>query len=146
MQIQMNPGERLMFRAPISLVAGKTVNQVGVCYLTDQRLIIHSEGMLSGLLAGISVLARTALKKGREQRGKVQEIPLRQLSKIQMQKYGLNQTVNLPLMDGSQLRIVFDHKTRRRFLQFLDEALRAQGLERVPAGENAWRVRPRMGG
>jgi len=140
--IVLRPGEKLLLKAPVSLVTGRLATRTGVCYLTTQRIVVVSEAMMAGVAAGLSIIARTVLRKVGQLGTQKQEVALRELRSVELQKYGINQTVNIPLSDGSQARIVFSAKTRQRFFQMLDDALRAQGLQRMSEGENIWRVRP----
>ncbi len=141
-KLTLQPGETLLFKVPVSLVTGKLATRTGVCYLTSQRVVVISEGLLAGVAAGISIIARTVLRKTKQLGTQRQEIALRQLGRVSLQKYGLNQTVDLPLGDGTMLRMVMSAKTRQRFLQALDQALAGHNLQRVPEGEAAWRIRP----
>ncbi len=140
-KLTLQPGEELLFKVPVSLVTGRLATRTGMCYLTNQRIVVDSETLLAGVSAAISILARTVLRKLKLLGTRRQEIALRELTGVEMQKYGLNQTVNIPLNDGTQIRMVLGAKSRQRFLQTLEAALRDLGLELVPKQENAWRVR-----
>ncbi len=140
-QLTLQPGEELLFKVPVSLVTGRLATRTGMCYLTNQRIVVDSETLIAGASAAVSILARTALRKLKLLGTRRQEIALRELTGVEMQKYGLNQTVNIPLNDGTQVRMVLGAKSRQQFLQTLEAALRDLGLELVPKRENAWRVR-----
>ena len=140
-KLTLQPGEELLFKVPVSLVTGRLATRTGMCYLTNQRIVVDSETLLAGVSAAISILARTVLRKLKLLGTRRQEIALRELTGVEMQKYGLNQTVNIPLNDRTQIRMVLGAKSRQRFLQTLEAALRDLGLELVPKQENAWRVR-----
>ncbi len=140
-QIILQSGETLLRRDAISLVEGRIASRTGVCYLTNQRIVILSESVLAGAAAAVSIIARSVLRRAKQLGKQKQEIPLRQLSRVSLSKYGVNQSVDIPLSDGTTLRMVMGAKQRQQWLAALDEALRAQGLERIPEGEAAWRVR-----
>ncbi len=140
-KLTLQPGEELLFKVPVSLVTGRLATRTGMCYLTNRRIVVDSETLIAGVSAAISILARTGLRKLKLLGTRRQEIALRELTGVEMQKYGLNQTVNIPLNDGTQVRMVLGAKSRQRFLQTLEAALRDLGLELVPKRENAWRVR-----
>ncbi len=140
-KLTLQPGEELLFKVPVSLVTGRLATRTGMCYLTNRRIVVDSETLIAGVSAAISILARTGLRKLKLLGDRRQEIALRELTGVEMQKYGLNQTVNIPLNDGTQVRMVLGAKSRQQFLQTLEAALRDLGLELVPKRENAWRVR-----
>ena len=140
-QLTLQPGEELLFKVPVSLVTGRLATRTGMCYLTNRRIVVDSETLIAGVSAAVSILARTGLRKLKLLGTRRQEIALRELTGVEMQKYGLNQTVNIPLNDGTQVRMVLGAKSRQQFLQTLEAALRDLGLELVPKRENAWRVR-----
>ena len=140
-KLTLQPGEELLFKVPVSLVTGRLATRTGMCYLTNRRIVVDSETLMAGVSAAISILARTALRKLKLLGARRQEIALRELTGVEVQKYGLGQTVNIPLNDGTQVRMVLGDKSRQQFLQTLEAALRDLGLELVPKRENAWRVR-----
>ncbi len=137
----LQPGEELLFKVPVSLVTGRLATRTGMCYLTNRRIVVDSETLMAGVSAAISILARTALRKLKLLGARRQEIALRELTGVEVQKYGLGQTVNIPLNDGTQVRMVLGDKSRQQFLQTLEAALRDLGLELLPEQENVWRVR-----
>ncbi len=142
-KFSLQPDEHLLRKDAVSLVEGRIVSRTGVCYLTDRRIVVISESMLAGAAAAVSILARTLLRKTKQLGTRQQEIPLKRVGRVSLSRYGVNKTVNIPLGDGSTLRMVMGPKQRQKWLAALDEALRAQGLERVQEGEETWRVRVR---
>ena len=141
-KIVLQPEEKILFKSPVSLVTGKLVTRTGVCYLTTQRIVVVSEALLAGAAAGVSILASALLRKTKRLGTQTQEIQFRYLGNVKLSSYGLNKTVDIRLEDGSWLRIAFSAKGRRNFLQALDDALRAHGLQRVAEGEDSWWVKP----
>ncbi len=138
----LQPGETLLRKDPVSLVGKRVVSRTGVCYLTSQRIVVDSESLLAGVGAAVSIITRAVLRKAGQLGAQRQEAALRQLGRISLGKYGINKTVDVPLSDGSTLRMVMNARQREQWLAALDEALAAQGLERVAEGEETWRIRP----
>ncbi len=141
-EITLFPNEALLRKDPVSLVEGRIVARTGVCYLTSRRLVVVSESILAGAAAAVSVIARTLLRKTAQLGSRRQEIALNNLIRVSLAQYGLNQSVDIPLGDGTSLRMVMGPKQRRQWLAALENALHAQGLALVPESEAAWRVRP----
>jgi len=138
----LQTGETLLRKDFVSLVGKRVVSRTGVCYLTNQRIVVDSESLLAGAGAAVSIIARTVLRKAGQLGARRQEAALERLSRISLGKYGINKTVDVPLSDGTTLRMVMNARQRRQWLAALDQALAARGLRRVPEGEEAWRIRP----
>ncbi len=136
------PRETLLRKDHVSLVEGRLAARTGVCYLTNQRLVVVSESVIAGAAAAVSIIARTLLRKASQLGTRRQEIALKNLTRLSLAKYGLNQSVDIPLGDGTTLRMVMGPKQRRQWLAALEDALRAQGRALTPEGENTWRVHP----
>ncbi len=141
-EISLSPNENLLRKDHVSLVEGRIVTRTGVCYLTSHRIVVLSESMVAGAAAAVSIIARTLLRKTAQLGSRRQEIALKNLTRVSLAKYGLNQSVDIPLGDGTTLRMVMNKKQRQQWLAALEEALRAQGLMLTPEGKAAWRVRP----
>lgn len=141
-QMILQAGETLLRKDAVSLVVGRIASRTGVCYLTDRRIVVVSESLLIGVAAGLSIIARATLRKANKLGTQQQEIALRRLTHFSFSKYGLNQSVDIPLGDGTTLRMVMGAKQRQKWLAALDKALRSQNLVRVSDGEETWRVRP----
>ena len=141
-KLVLQSGEQLLFRAPVSLVTGRLATRTGICYVTNRRIAVISESLVAGVSAAVSIISRSILRKANALGTREQEIPLKMLGRISLGKYGVGRTVDIPLGDGSQVRMVLNGKQTQRFLDALDSALAEQGLERVAGGEDAWRVRP----
>ncbi len=140
----LQSGEQLLFREPVSLVTGRMATRTGVCYLTTQRIVIDSESLVAGSAAAVSIILRTLLRKTKVLGAQRQEIPFSKVGRISLGKYGIGRTVDIPLGDGSQVRMVLGKKATQRFFEALDGALAEQGWERVAEGEDSWRLRPKM--
>lgn len=140
-EILLSPNENLLRKGRVSLVEGRIVTRTGVCYLTSHRIVVLSESMVAGAAAAVSIIARTLLRKTAQLGSRRQEIALKNLTRVSLAKYGLNQSVDIPLGDGTTLRMVMNKKQRLQWLAALEEALRAQGLMLTPEGKAAWRVR-----
>ncbi len=139
----LQPGEKLLLEAPVSFMGNNPLQtKVGVLYLTTARVVAAQDGLFAGVFGMLSVIFRTLFKRFFPVTMK--ELPLRSLVRVRLQKYGLNRLVVFSPGDGTELKVAFSGKTRLRFLQLLDEALRALGLVRVPEGEEVWRIRPMM--
>lgn len=143
-KLALQPGEEVLFRAPISLVTGKLATRTGKCYVTTQRIIVDSESFAAGAAASVSIISRAILRKTKALGARRQEISLKRLGRVSLGKYGLSRTVDIPLEDGSQLRMVLGNRLTKRFFDALDDALARQEWERVPDGEDSWRMRPKM--
>ena len=141
-EISLSPNENLLRKDHVSLVEGRIMTRTGVCYLTSHRIVVLSESMVAGAAAAVSIIARTLLRKTAQLGSRRQEIALKNLTRVSLAKYGLNQSVDIPLGDGTTLRMVMNKKQRQQWLVALEEALRAQGLMLTPEGKAAWRVRP----
>ncbi|MCF6277839.1 MAG: hypothetical protein L3J16_03720 [Anaerolineales bacterium] len=138
----LQAGEKLLRKDAVSLVEGKLVSRIGMCYLSDQRIAVLSEGLLVGAFGAVSVIVRTVLRKLKRYGSHRQEIALRQLTCIALSAYGLNKAVDISLGDGSVLRMVMGAKQRQQWLSALDGALASNELKRVAESENIWRVKP----
>ncbi|HFC08968.1 MAG TPA: hypothetical protein ENJ54_03780 [Chloroflexi bacterium] len=141
-QITLSPHETLLRKDRVSLVEGRIAARTGVCYLTSHRIVVLSESVVAGAAAAVSIIARTLLRKSAQLGTRRQEIALKGLTRISFSKYGLNQSVDIPLGDGTTLRMVMNKKQRQQWLGVLEDALRAQGLMLALEGEATWRVRP----
>ncbi|RMF29456.1 MAG: hypothetical protein D6759_13825 [Chloroflexi bacterium] len=137
--IQLQPGERVLRKDRISLTEGKLVNKVGVCFMTDRRLVFQYQPTWMG----ISILMRVIFSRLIPAWRKVtREVSYQEMDRIWMEKYGINQAVVVPLPDGVTLKVIFSGRQRTAWFEALDQALAGQGLRRVPDGEHAWRVQP----
>ena len=143
-KLVLQSGEQLLFRVPVSLVTGRLATRTGTCYVTNRRIVVISESLAAGVSAAVSIISRAILRKANALGTQKQEVSLKMLGRISLGKYGVGRTVDIPLGDGSQVRMVLNGKQTQRFLEALDDALAEQGLERVAEGEDAWRVRPRV--
>ncbi len=143
-KLVLQSGEQLLFRVPVSLVTGRLATRTGTCYVTNRRIVVISESLAAGVSAVVSIISRAILRKANALGTQKQEVSLKMLGRISLGKYGVGRTVDIPLGDGSQVRVVLNGKQTQRFLEALDSALAEQGLERVAEGEDAWRVRPRV--
>jgi len=136
----LQAGEKLLRKDPVSLVEGNLASRTGVCYLTSQRVVVDSESLLVGVFGIVSIIFRAILQKMNRFGTRRQEVDLRQLTRVSLGKYGVNKTINIPLYDGSSVRMVFSAKTRTRWLEALDQALNDLGMERVSEGGESWMV------
>ncbi|HEB66100.1 MAG TPA: hypothetical protein ENJ02_11250 [Chloroflexi bacterium] len=143
-KLVLQSGEQLLFRVPVSLVTGRLATRTGTCYVTNRRIAVISESLAAGVSAAVSIISRAILRKANALGTQKQEVSLKMLGRISLGKYGVGRTVDIPLGDGSQVRMVLNGKQTQRFLEALDGALAGLGLERVAEGEDAWRVRPRV--
>jgi hypothetical protein len=139
-KLELHPGEQLLRKDPVSIVAGKLASRTGICYITNQRVVVDSEILLAGVAGAISILMRAILRKFNQFGTRHQEIALSNLSEISVGKYGLNKTVDIVFEDGEKVRLVFSAKTREKWLNTLDEALSAFGLQRVEVMTDLWQV------
>ena len=137
----LKPAEDLVMQVPVTLVTGKLATRTGTCYLTTQRVVVDSEPLAAGAAAAVSILARTVLRKTQLLGSQRQEVALHKLTGLSLGRYGVGQTLDLSLPDGSSLRMVLGKRKIDEFLQKLDEALAAQRLVRQASGENAWKIR-----
>ncbi len=140
--LRLNDGEKLLWKDSISLVEKRLVSRIGICYLTNQRIVVDTQSLIRGLAGAFSALARALLLNSKQFGTQRKEISLRKMTRISFSKYGLNQALIIPLGDGTEIRLVMGPKQRRQWLAAFDQALQAQRLERVPYGEETWRVRP----
>ena len=143
-KLSLRPGEELLFHAPVSLVTGKLATRTGVCYLTNQRVVVSSESVVAGAAAAVSILSRSLLRKTKALGNQRREIPLKTLGRVSVGKYGMAHTVDFPLADGSQLRLAMGKKLEARFFEAFDRALASQGWERVAEDADSWRIRPKL--
>ena len=143
-KLVLQSGEQLLFRVPVSLVTGRLATRTGTCYVTNRRIAVISESLMAGVAAAVSIISRAILRKANALGTQKQEVSLKMLGRISLGKYGVGRTVDIPLGDGSQVRMVLNGKQTQRFFEALDSALAGLGLERVAEGEDAWRVRPRV--
>lgn len=139
-KLELHPGEQLLRKDPVSIVEGKLASRTGLCYITTQRVVVESEFLLAGVAGAVSIMMRAILKKFNQFGTRHQEIALSNLSEISLGKYGLNKTVDIAFEDGKKLRLVFSAKTREKWLNTLDEALSALGLQRIEITANLWQV------
>jgi len=139
-KLELYPGEQLLRKDPVSIVEGKLASRTGVCYITNQRIVVDSEFLLAGVAGAASIIMRAILKKFNQFGTRRQEIALSNLSEISLGKYGLTKTVEIAFEDGKKVRLVFSAKARDKWLKTLDEALSALGLQRTEITGDLWQV------
>ena len=140
-KITLRPDEILLRKDSVNFFTKKVSTRVGTCFLTSQRVVTFSDPLIIATMGVASIIVRAVLKKlGRWQSGR-EEAELRDLQRVTLSQYGLNEgRVTLDFRDGTQIRIATAKKRRAEWLDALDLALRDLGLERVPDGEDTFAV------
>ncbi len=138
-KVTLESGERLLNKQSATFAEGKVADKMGVCFMTDRRLIFQYQPVW----IAVSMLTRPLALLVPAWRKQSREIRYRELVGIGFEKYGVNQSaVVIPFPDGTVLWMLLSAYQRDKWVEALDDVLREQGLQRVPEGENRWRIRP----
>ena len=140
--LALQAGEELVRRDLVSFVSGPLRVRPGVCSLTTRRIVAEQRSLLGGALMAVSIIARNVVRKFSQPQQV--EIPLRALTRIRRERYGVNPNV-LVLHTGGEpvLKIVLNGRQWRFWMEALAAVLAQQGKRLVADGEGAWRVRLR---
>ena len=138
----LQAGEELVRRDLVSFVSGPLRVRPGVCYLTTQRIVAEHRSLLGGAMMAASIIARNLVRKF--SKPQQVEIPLRALTRVSRERYGVNPNV-LALHTGGEpvLKIVMNARQWRFWMEALAAVLERQGKRLVADGERAWRVKLR---
>ncbi len=138
----LQAGEELVRRDLVSFVSGPLRVRPGVCYLTTQRIVAEHRSLLGGAMMAASIIARNLVRKFSQPQQV--EIPLRALTRVSRERYGVNPNV-LALHTGGEpvLKIVMNVRQWRFWMEALAAVLERQGKRLVADGERAWRVKLR---